>query len=364
MDFVFCDPVDATILVTYTMALQKLAEFYNISDIVGALNEVASVRKSQRPTWSEFGNKNKFGFLNGILTLSPDQNMRDDYASKIYWTLRTPSLPEPNSDQERRCLNLLYNRFIHPFKQYSKGSSNSTPHESPPSTPPGASSLALDSNAVNPCQSNFKAALMKRDKVCLFCWVNDPLDAAHLIAQKGGASIAPLVEDLLFRASLDNIYRVQNGIFLCKNCHTPFDGLRRYIEVVDGGLVAKVVNLTNDSQNEEWRKAVRDLRIGRAGREEDWPGRQAVDAAGDMYIYFDQNDANILPNQTALIFHKAACLIWKMAGAANDSSNEFLDDGDDGSVDGLLAKVSNRLRGLDGNNDRSSLTLGGLEDFE
>ncbi|KAJ3378615.1 hypothetical protein HDU80_002797 [Chytriomyces hyalinus] len=364
MDFVFCDPPADAAEVTRDMAIQKLVEFYQIKNADAALIEVTSV-SGQRPVWSEFKNKNKFGFLYAILTFSPDENMRGDYASKLYWTLGTPSLPAPGTTEERSCLNLLYNCFIHPFKQYGKGSSHSTPHESPPSTP-GGLSTALESNASNPGQGNFRSALLMRDKVCLFCWQFLELDAAHLIAQKKGVPMTPIIEDILVqRARLDSIYQVQNGVLLCKVCHGQFDKLRRYINVADGRLVAKVVNLTSDPKNEDWLLSTSLMissRITVRGIRTDFLDRAVVDANNEMPVYFVEADVTKHPNHTALAFHKAACLIWKMSGAADDAEDDFMDG--PGSVDSVLARVSDKLRSLEAENEGSFATLGGLDEVQ
>ncbi|KAJ3356644.1 hypothetical protein HDU83_000506 [Entophlyctis luteolus] len=329
--------------VTYDETLQKLADFYAISDITGALNEVASVSGPRRPTWSQFKKQNKLGFLNGVLTYAPDP-LKEEYVAKLYWTFGSSTLPEAETDEERSCLNLLYARFIEPFKQ--RASSNASPYGSTPSTPIG-SSIALDLNAVDPTHANFRSALHKRDEVCLFCWGNLQLDAAHLIAQKPSPSLSLIIPDLLSRAGLDSVDRVQNGILLCKVCHGEFDALRRYIDVVDDRFVAKVVNLTSDPRNQEYIDAVggiEDSRTGKIRRNPAFAGRTVVDGSNELPVYFADGDTTKHPNLTALAFHKAACLIWKMAGAADDIEDDDIDH--DGSVDSLLAKVSDRLRHL------------------
>ncbi|KAJ3367399.1 hypothetical protein HDU84_001841, partial [Entophlyctis sp. JEL0112] len=132
MDFVFCNPPAGAPAVTYDETLRKLADFYGISDIPGALDEAGSISGPRRPTWSQFSNQNKLGFLNGILAYAPGP-LKEEYVAKFYWTFGSSTLPEPGTDEERSCLNVLYARFIEPFKQHGKsGSSNASPHESTP----------------------------------------------------------------------------------------------------------------------------------------------------------------------------------------------------------------------------------------
>ncbi|KAJ3238595.1 hypothetical protein HDU81_007515 [Chytriomyces hyalinus] len=108
MDFQFCPPPANAPSVTCDMAIQKLATFYGIADVAGALNQVASVSEDARPTWSQFRNENKLGFLIGILTHAPDKAARDEYAAKFYWTFGSKQLPAPDTQEEMDCLDFLY----------------------------------------------------------------------------------------------------------------------------------------------------------------------------------------------------------------------------------------------------------------
>ena len=57
-------------------------------------------------------------------------------------------------------------------------------------------------------------------------------------------------------------------------------------------------------------------------------GRQVVNSDGEMELYFLSNDPELLPNRKALEYHKAACLIWRMAGGA-EPDEEYCSDDDD-----------------------------------
>jgi hypothetical protein len=83
------------------------------------------------------------------------------------------------------------------------------------------------------------------------------------------------------------------------------------------------------------------LKIARTGREEDWinsDNRQAVETNGDVALYFVQNNPTKFPNRNALEFHKAACMIWRMAGGAETDEEYCSDDEDLGSVDTVALK--------------------------
>ncbi|KAJ3243588.1 hypothetical protein HDU77_010339 [Chytriomyces hyalinus] len=223
--FEFSQPPPDAPPVTFEMARNAVAEFYGIEvrDIDHVLHQVASVPGPQKPIWSKFGKLNKFGFLYGILFGS--NRLKEKVMEKA---------------EEERCLSLLYARFIQPFKQHgTSGSSNASPHGSSGSTPNG-SSTPIRLNATDPTHYNFSTALRKRDVVCVICWHSRITEAAHLIAQK--SSIPLVIEKLLERAGMQSVYQVQNGVLLCAICHKSFDALKRYIDVVDGRLIAKIVN--------------------------------------------------------------------------------------------------------------------------
>jgi hypothetical protein len=91
---------------------------------------------------------------------------------------------------------------------------------------------------------DLKNAVSKREVVRWFCWNRKPLQTSHIIAQKN----IPMAFDescLLQRAGLTQKHQVQNGLLLCRNYHDTYDLLKRYVDVVDGKLVVKVVNETN-----------------------------------------------------------------------------------------------------------------------
>jgi hypothetical protein len=64
-----------------------------------------------------------------------------------------------------------------------------------------------------------------------------------------------------------------------------------------------------------------------------------------MALYFFQNNPTKLPNRNALEFHKAACLIWRMAGGAETDEEYCSDDEDLVPVD--TAELKRRFKVLD-----------------
>jgi len=122
-------------------------------------------------------------------------------------------------------------------------------------------------------------------------------------------------------------------MLLCIKCHGEFDQLKRYVDVVDDKLVVKVVNysvLGNDDKHRDWEIAFGKLKNDRLFMSRYWSdGRQGVEPNGEMALYFALNNPTRLPNRDALEFHKAACLIWRMAGGAESEDEHCPDDDDD-----------------------------------
>ncbi|TPX58207.1 hypothetical protein CcCBS67573_g09183 [Chytriomyces confervae] len=338
--FEFSQPQPDAPPVTFEMARNAVAKFYGIEvrDIDHVLHQVASVPGPRKPIWSKFGKLNKFGFLYGILMHTPDKEWQDDYIRGFYWTFRSNRLME--KAEEEQCLNLLYARFIQPFTQ---GSSNASPHGSSGSTPNG-SSTPITSNATDPTHSNFSTALRKRDVACLICWDYKETDATHLIAQK--TSIPLVIEKLLERAGMHSVFQVQNGVLLCSACHRSFDALKQYIDVVDGCLIAKIVNTTNDPNDKEYLRDLERLTGIRAIHKKYQYHADIADLPSELPVYIPLDDETMHPNHTALAFHKVACMIWKLAGAGAVNEDDWSGDGED-EVENRLAMVASRLEDLE-----------------
>jgi hypothetical protein len=116
--------------------------------------------------------------------------------------------------------------------------------------------------------------------------------------------------------------------------------LKRYVDVVDGKLVVRIVNESNDLgsyKHKMWYQISRRLKGERDFSEKYWiliDNRKAVESNKEMALYFVENDQTILPNRNALEFHKTACLIWRMAGGSEPdeeycSDDDYYDDDDD-----------------------------------
>jgi hypothetical protein len=269
--------------------------------------------------------ENKFGFLLGIIAFG-----KDIHKTQLHSLLNNNQF----KDQEQSFIDSMFDWYIRPFhKNYT---TNSESCQTPPtSRTPSRSNSAEDLDYVPEekelVHKDLKKAVVKRDVVCLFCWDKLECEGAHIIAQKN----IPMAYDessLLQRAGLTQKHQVQNGLLLCNKCHSQFDKLKRYVDVVDDKLVVKVVNETNDetsNKHRDWEIVNGKLKNDRKFMETYWnDNRQAVEGNGEMALYFVQNNPTKLPNRNALEFHKAACLIWRMAGGA-ETDEEYCSDDED-----------------------------------
>jgi hypothetical protein len=129
----------------------------------------------------------------------------------------------------------------------------------------------------------------------------------------------------LARCGLESIHQVQNGLWLCKKCHGNFDDLEWYVESDQGvnGVPRYFVRVIAGFDREESAAEQREFLIGNremTARINKLFNRSPADPDGTILIYFKRptTDPSILPNVEALHYHRAACLIWEMAGGAED----------------------------------------------
>lgn len=316
---------------TKTAATQLLDNYYQIH---------TSDLPTQR-TKSEWQAENKRGFFLGII-----QEGEDSHIIRLHHLLATNQFTQQQEfsttsqladpQHPRTFIDDMFAHYILPFhKDYSDTSSCHTPLSSnPPSRSNSAEDLDYVPEERELTHKDLKKAVEKRDGVCLFCWGRLSLEGAHIIAQKN-ISMVYDEPSLLLRAGLTQKHQVQNGLLLCKVCHDQFDQLQRYVDVVDDKLVVKVVNysvLGNDDKHRDWIDAIetlKDTRLGKQRRLPEFSSRQAVEPNGEMALYFVLNNPTRLPNRDALEFHKAACLIWRMAGGAESEDEHCPDDDDD-----------------------------------
>jgi hypothetical protein len=176
---------------------------------------------------------------------------------------------------EPTFIDRMFDWYIMPFHKSFNENSCRTPSKVSSrsnSRPSSAKEEDQDYLPKELSHKDLKEAVEKRDGVCLFCWDKLECEGAHIIAQKT-IPIAFDEQNILTRAGLPQKHLVQNGLLLCNKCHSQFDKLKRYVDVVEDKLVVKVVNEMDDVKSEkhmDWKRVIRDLRIARAGREEDW----------------------------------------------------------------------------------------------
>jgi hypothetical protein len=76
-------------------------------------------------------------------------------------------------------------------------------------------------------------------------------------------------------------------------------------------------------------KAIQNIRLGRYLHD-------------GLNLYFDSEEKDIYPSVEALNFHKAACLVWRMAGGADEIGSDFLDDDSDDEED-IASKMTSKF---------------------
>ena len=301
---------------------QLLQQYYNLT----------SESFPQQRDKSKWKPENNFGFLLGILAFGMDTHI-----TQLHSLLQNNQF----KDQEQSFIDSMFDCYIRPFhKSYNTDSESchtpSTVSSRTPSRSNSTEDLDYMPDGKELVHKDLKKAVVRRDGVCLFCWDKLECEGAHIIAQKN-IPMAYNESSLLQRAGLIQKHQVQNGLLLCNKCHSQFDKLKRYVDVENDKLVVKVVNETNDTKSDkhrDWKRTIRDLKIARTGREEDWidiDNRKAVETNGEMALYFIHNNATKLPNRNALEFHKAACLIWRIAGGA-EPDEEYCSDDEQGPV--------------------------------
>ncbi|KAJ1334528.1 hypothetical protein BSLG_007683 [Batrachochytrium salamandrivorans] len=267
--------------------------------------------------------ENNFGFLLGMIAYGMDTHITQ---------LHSLLLAKQFKDQEQFFIDSMFDFYIRPFhKSYNTDSESCHTPSTVSSRTPSRSSSTEDLDYVSEEKELFhkdlKKAVVRRDGVCLFCWNRKPLKGSHIIAQKN----IPMAYDeasLFVRARITQKHQVQNGLLLCGNCHDEFDLLKRYVDVADDKLVVKVVNETNDENDLDYKSAVlttQSIRTTQKALFWSSDNRQIVETNGEMALYFAQNNPTKLPNRKALEFHKAACMIWRMAGGA-ETDEEYCFD--------------------------------------
>jgi len=210
-----------------------------------------------------------------------------------------------------------------------------------------------------------KESLLEKDKGCLFCWkmLKRKLHAAHIIAQKE-AGVFVDEKEILEKAGLTSKHQPQNGLLLCSDCHESFDYLLVYVDEIGDRLVIQCavpdltdVDDTNASEKENamiWKAVMKNMKSNMKSTREDFQhlfsdGRLLEEtegeAKGEMALYFADRDRSTYPSKAALRFHKRACLIWRMAGGAEEPDDSCPDDDED--IDPVCSKSKDISKWLD-----------------
>jgi len=304
----------------------------------------------EKKTKSNWKVSNKLGFFLGIIKVGLEEHVKELYGllnNEDRNIFDNEMIVTANSDDSTpfTFIDRLFNFYIATFhKRHSDTESCRMSRQSSSESIAKEPQQAQQTVTVKePKHSHLVEGVTNRDVVCLFCWDTISLEGAHIVAQKINPLIAIDVNSVLFRCGLQFIHQTENGMLLCNKCHDQFDYLKRYVDEVNGKLVVKIVNETNDTTSEkhrQWEKLVKKLINSRIDELEDWKdGRQVVNGDGEIQLYFVNNNAAIQPNRKGLEFHKAACIIWRMAGGAEPVEDDCCDDDEEiGVVDTAALK--------------------------
>jgi HNH endonuclease len=227
---------------------QMLMDFYGIyTDDIPALAEKI-----------EWKAANKFGFFLGILSYGQEAHvatMHQLLLDKIFKDHQefSNNIQRATPGYSPTFIDLMFDHYIAAFnKNYRSAQSCHTPAGSPVPSVGDLPSLP-DENVIT--HVKFKQYVAKRDGVCLFCWQKLECEGAHIIAQKNDNPVAYDESSILTRAGLRQKHQVQNGLLLCTFFHGRFDKLKRFVDVVDGKLVVKVVNastVASSHKHQDW----------------------------------------------------------------------------------------------------------------
>ncbi|KAJ2987527.1 hypothetical protein HDV02_006080, partial [Globomyces sp. JEL0801] len=207
---------------THTRLL--LRQYYNI-------NSDCIPQQREKLKWKP---ENNCGFLLGII----------EFGINTHRTLLHSLLVSGQfKDQEKSFIESMFDFYIRPFhKSYNTDSEGfhtpSTLSSRTPSRKNSAEDFEYIPEEKELSHKDLKKTLVRRDGVCLFCW-KLKCEGAHIIAQKN-FSMASDESSILQRAGLTQKHQVQNGLLLCRNCHSDFDILKQYVDVDDDKLVVKV----------------------------------------------------------------------------------------------------------------------------
>ncbi|KAI8922850.1 hypothetical protein BC831DRAFT_473933 [Entophlyctis helioformis] len=265
---------------------------------------------------------NKLGFLCGILLYGEDA-----HKSELRGLLQHDETFHQN---EQAFISRMFDYYIRPFHlAYNYGSECRTPL----AVSQSGSAESLDGNSAEPTHYKLKKLLQARDGGCLFCWRHSPCAASHIITQQSAHGI----DAALTRAGLRWMHQVQNGLLLCLNCRGDFGRFRVYVDEVGGDLVVAFAVTSHEQQRRLRTDPMRPLLAFRRSVQDDWEvadHRTQPEHDQVPHIRFLTDDPASRPNRTALEFHKAACLIWKMAGAGYPDE-EYCDFDDHHSDHGM-----------------------------
>ena len=308
------------------------------SEIQTIYNEFSDVIPPTRQR-SKWENDNIAGFFRGLFNQADAQDI-----NAICELINSDAFSQFSLEQKQARLKDLsdemYEKYVKPFLQHDLNCTNNNVNQVAGNSDGGSRASSAGSGSSN----GLAKTLEKRDGGCLFCWNPEYPQFAHILAQKN--RFLGNIGTLLERIGISDINAVQNGLSLCLNCHNLFNRLQVYVEADQDRLLVKFVNQTNGPSNlhpSRFHTRMRSARLFEPSKSH--PEEDAVDHDGELRVVFVDDETKFLPSRAALELHKKACLIWRMAGGADEEELDEFDDFNDHFAPAVPSKdIMDRVR--------------------
>lgn len=267
---------------TKEQTIQKLKNHYRHID--STLKPVIRIK-------SEWEDDNYFGFLSGVI----------EHGSSIDCKALDRILSIDNQKQElAKFIEEMYDFYILPFLELP---------------------ILPISTLETKVQSATLMQLELRDVCCLFCWSSN-MNQSTTIFSNTNTLPHPTQYSLFQQTGMSTPtpkHHLSNNLLLCSGCKDEFHALKYYIDI-DLHLNRLLVKVVQGPDTTTWRQAQRKMIMSRSNNlqklKHNADKKQIRECDGELCVWFSDREVDecTLPNHTALLFHRNACLIWNAAG--------------------------------------------------
>jgi hypothetical protein len=252
---------------------------------------------------------NRLGFLLGIVMFGESFHIRNLYKVLVQGEFQ---------GREDVVIDRYYDYYVRPFKNNDICLDR---HIFPDDLYSDVNMQQFEKD-TEPTHKDMQVALLKRDKNCVFCWIGAAETVAHIMAEACDYKIPSNQRLSVICRGVENFHHPENGLLLCRDCLDHFDTLQYYVDSIDQQLVVKVINIYDQYSRQDEDAADHLKNIRKTAKENFTDGRRAIEANGEMAINLNESSQVPPPNRKSLYLHKTACLIWNMAGGAEEEYEE------------------------------------------